>query len=126
MDLVKALSWMCQFLLAYFFFRSAYRKVTGYERVKNEFLGWGYPFPGQVTFFLIAVWILGATALLVPLWAGFSAAVLLVFMLVAFTTLLIHGEYRRLVEPLQPIVLLLIVIALRRNDLSDAINRLIG
>lgn len=75
-----------------------------------EFSGWGYPYPDQVTFFLIAVWILCATGLLVPLLVGLAALVLLVFMFIAFGTLVIHGEYRRLCEPSVPIGLLIIVI----------------
>jgi len=126
MDIINALAWVSQFLLAYFFFRSAYRKVTGYERVSAEFLRWGYPFPGQVTFLLIAVWILGGTAILVPAWAGIAAAVLLTFLIVAVATLLFHGEFRRLIEPGRPIVLLLFVIAVRSDEILDVIYQLRG
>ena len=112
---------MCQIYLAYFFFRSAYRKVLGYERVKAEFFAWGYPFPGQVTVFLIVIWIIGGTALLIPVSAGISALVLLAFMTVAFVTLLVHGEYRRLVEPARPIALLMIIVALRFYEIADTV-----
>jgi len=115
MDTFSLISWICQLYLAYFFFRSAYRKVTGYERVKAEFLGWGYPFPGQITYFLIAVWVLGATAILIPSVSALAAGVLLVFMIVAFANLLIHGEYKRLVEPAVPIVLLVFVLVTKSN-----------
>ena len=126
MDFTDGISWVCQLSLAYLFFRSAYRKVTRFERVSAEFIRWGYPFPGQVIFFLIVVWILGATAILIPVWAGVAAAVLLPFMIVAFLTLLFHGEFRRLVEPSLPIALLLFVIALHGNEILDAIYRLRG
>jgi uncharacterized membrane protein YphA (DoxX/SURF4 family) len=112
--------------LAFFFIRSAYRKVKGYERVTAEFLQWGYPFPGQVTFFLIAVWILGSTALLIPETTGFAAVALLAFMAVAFATLVVHGEYRRLVEPSVPIVLLVIIIAIHQQELAEAFNQTVG
>ena len=122
MEPINALAWVCQLYLAFFFIRSAYRKVTGYERVSAEFLHWGYPFPGQVTFFLIAVWILGATALLIPAWSGLAAVSLLAFMLVAFATLLINGEFRRLVEPARPIVLLLFVVAVRSDEMLERLQ----
>jgi uncharacterized membrane protein YphA (DoxX/SURF4 family) len=122
MDIFNLISWACQLYLAYFFFRSAYRKVTGYERVRAEFLGWGYPFPGRITFFLIIVWILGATAILVPSLSGLAAGVLLTFMIVAFVTLLIHGEYIRLVEPAVPIVLLVFVLVTQGDQIFDFVN----
>ncbi len=122
MDIFKLILWICQLYLAYFFFRSAYRKVVGYERVRAEFLGWGYPFPGRITFFLIVVWILGATAILVPSLSGLAAGVLLAFMIVAFATLLIHSEYKRLIEPTVPIVLLIFVFVMHRNQAFDLVN----
>ena len=121
---VNLLSWLCQCYLAYLFFRSAYKKVTQFESVKAEFLRWGYPFPGQVTFFLIAIWILSAISILVPMLAGFAAVVLLAFMIVAFITLLVHGEIHRLAEPARPIVLSLFVIAVRSNEMVEIINQL--
>ena len=122
MTIFDLVLWICQLYLAYFFFRSAYRKVTGYERVRAEFLGWGYPFPGRITFFLIIVWVLGATAILIPSLSGFAAGVLLAFMIVAFATLLIHGEYIRLVEPTVPIVLLAFVFVTQRNQVFELVN----
>jgi uncharacterized membrane protein YphA (DoxX/SURF4 family) len=122
MEIFDLISWIFQLYLAYFFFRSAYRKVTGFDRVTAEFLGWGYPFPGRITFFLIIVWILGATAILIPFLSGPAAGVLLAFMIVAFATLLIHGEYIRLVEPTVPIVLLVFVFVMQRNQVFDLVN----
>lgn len=124
MEIANILSWMCQFYLAFFFFRSAYRKITKFERVSDEFLRWGYPFPGQITCLLIAVWILGATVLLIPGSTVLAAAALLAFMTVAFATLLIHREYRRLVEPAVPIVLLVFIIAVHRQELIDTFSQL--
>ncbi len=107
---VEVISWACQFYLAFFFVRSAYRKTTRFERVKAEFEGWGYPFPGLIARLLSIIWCVCATAMLFPATAVLSATVLLAFMIAAFATLFIHGEYRRLVEPAIPIVLLLVVI----------------
>jgi uncharacterized membrane protein YphA (DoxX/SURF4 family) len=118
--------WACQIYLAYLFYRSAYRKITGYARVTTEFQGWGYPFPGQITFSLICVWILCATALFVPMWSGPSAIVLLVFMIAAFTTLVVHREYKRLVEPARPIALSMFIIFARQNEIIAAYGQLMS
>ncbi len=114
--------WLCQLYAAKIFLVSAYRKTTGFQRVTAEFARWGYPFPDKVTFFLIVVWILGTFHLLIPDWSGLAAFALLPFMLVAFATLLAHGEFRRLREPAVPIVLLSIV-AYARLDASMAMLR---
>jgi uncharacterized membrane protein YphA (DoxX/SURF4 family) len=123
---IEPLVWGCQFYLAFLFYRSAYRKVTGYARVTDEFQRWGYPFPGLVTFFLICVWILCATAQLFPTWSAPSAIVLLVFMIAAFTTLVIHREFKRLVEPARPIALSAFIIYARSNELIDIFELLRG
>ena len=73
---------------------------------------------------MVGVWILAGTSLLVPPLAASAALVLLLFMLVAFATLLVHGEIRRLVEPGVPIMLLTAVIALRFDDFMTVIQLL--
>jgi len=123
-DAAILISWICQVYLAFFFFRSAYRKTICFTHVADEFKRWGYPYPGQVTRFLIGVWILAGTSLLIPPLAASAALVLLLFMLVAFATLLVHGEIRRLVEPGVPIVLLTAVIALRFDEFMNVIQLL--
>ncbi len=119
---ISALSWLCQVLLAFLFFRSAYRKVKNFPRVSDEFKGWGYPFPDLVTRFLTGVWIVSATAVLVPAWAGLAAMVLLAFMIVAFATLVVHREFRRLVEPARPILLSSFVIWARSEEIGELIG----
>ena len=120
------LTWACQIYLAFLFYRSAYRKVTGYARVTDEFRRWGYPFPGQVTFFLICVWILCATALFIPILSGPSAIVLLVFMIFAAGTLVVHREFKRLVEPARPILLSMFTIFARSNEMFEMYSQLMG
>ena len=122
MDAVILISWICQVYLAFFFLRSAYRKTIHFTRVADEFKRWGYPFPGQVTIFLVGMWIFAGSSLLIPPLAASAALLLLLFMLVAFATLLVHGEIRRLVEPGVPIVLLTVVIALRFDELMNVIQ----
>jgi uncharacterized membrane protein YphA (DoxX/SURF4 family) len=103
------LLWLVQLYLAGFFLRSAYRKTINFEKVSDEFRRWGYPFPRKVTFFLIILWTLFAPLLLFPSVVGGAAMVLLMFMIVAFFTLVVHKEWRRLIEPAIPIILLCIV-----------------
>lgn len=114
------ISLICRLYLAWFFLRSAYRKVKSFDHISAEFQGWGYPFPRQVTFFLIAVWLWSAPALLIPISVGPAAIVLLAIMLVAAATLLFHGEYRRMIEPAVPIALLAIVAALHLQEITIA------
>lgn len=117
MSIAFFISWACQLILIYFFLRSAFRKARGFERVSAEFQGWGYPFPDQITFFLIGVWILCSAAFLVPESVGISAVILMGFMIVACVTLIVNGEFRRLVEPARPIILLAIVIGVRWHEI---------
>ena len=111
MAIADIISWVFQVYLAIFFARSAYRKVTGFERVRAEFQGWGYPFPGVVTGFLISVWIVCSVAILIPSFVTATAIVLLGFMFVAFLTLAKSGEFTRLIEPARPIAAILVVLA---------------
>jgi len=110
------ISWMCQLYLAFFFLRSAYRKTINFEKVSVEFQGWGYPFPGFITRLLSLVWVICGIALLVPATSWLAAVVLMAFMIVACATLVWHREFRRLIEPAVPMLLLAIVIWVRRQD----------
>jgi uncharacterized membrane protein YphA (DoxX/SURF4 family) len=102
--------WVFQLYLVGFFLRSAYRKTVNFEKVSDEFRRWGYPFPRKVTFFLIILWIVCAPLLLIPAVVSGAAMVLLMFMIVAFFTLVVHKEWRRLKEPSIPIILLTLVV----------------
>ncbi len=113
MALADVISWAFQLYLASFFARSAYRKITGFERVRAEFPGWGYPLPGVVTGFLASVWIVCAVTILVPPLVTQTAVVLFGFMIIAFLTLLRNGEFSRLIEPTRPIFGILVVLAMK-------------
>ncbi len=121
MTLADIASWICQLYLAFFFARSAYRKVKNFERVSTEFRDWDYPLPEFVTGFLVCVWIVCTVTILIPFLAGITSVVLLVFMVIASATLLVHGEIRRLTEPAIPILLLLVIIMLRHAEIADMI-----
>ncbi|MCC7038932.1 MAG: DoxX family protein [Burkholderiales bacterium] len=112
-SILAVVVWSCQIYAAKIFFVSAYRKTTRFQRVTDEFRRWGYPVPEKIAFFLIVIWIHGALYLLIPSFSGLAALALLPFMLVAFATLLVHGEFRRLREPAVPIALLSIVAYIR-------------
>ena len=94
--------------------------------MRAEFAGWGYPLPGQITVFLIIVWIICASALLVPGWSGVAAVALLPFMIVAISTLARHREFRRMIEPARPIAALIIVISIRWNEVQDLIEKFVS
>ncbi|MCP4071618.1 MAG: DoxX family membrane protein [Hyphomicrobiales bacterium] len=121
MTFTDIVSWICQLYLAFFFARSAYRKVKNFERVSTEFRDWGYPLPEFVTGFLVCVWIVCSVTILIPSLAGITSVVLLVFMMIASATLLVHGEIRRLIEPAIPILLLLVIIMLRHAQIADIV-----
>ncbi len=108
-SLITTVAWISQLYAAKILIVSAYRKSSGFQRVTDEFLHWGYPYPDKIVFFLIVVWVLGAFFLLIPTLAGAAAVALLPFMLAAFCTLMAHKEFRRLREPALPIVLLSVV-----------------
>ncbi len=113
MKVAEITSLLLQIYLAFFFARSAYRKITGFERVRVEFQGWGYPFPGVVTGFLAAIWIVCAVTILIPSFVVVTAVVLLGFMTGAFLTLIRSGEFSRLIEPARPILAILVVLAVQ-------------
>ncbi len=118
MEVKLILLWAGQLYLAFFFLRSAYRKTVNFERVSAEFARWGYPHPGLTTRFLSIVWVACSVLLLIPATVGFSALVLLGFMIIAFATLWNHGEYHRLHEPAVPMILLLFILVIRFDEIS--------
>ncbi len=122
MQITLILLWAAQLYLVFFFLRSAYRKTVNFERVSAEFARWGYPHPGLITRFLSLVWVVGSVLLLIPSTAVFSALLLLGFMIIAFATLWVHGEYRRLIEPAVPIMLLVFIVAVRFDEVAQSIE----
>lgn len=115
---VNIVLWLFKLYLVWFFLRSAYRKTVNFKNRSEEFRRWGYPYPRMVTSFLIMVWTGCAPFLLIPSVASGAAMILLVFMIVAFFTLVINKEWHRLKEPAVPILLLTIVAFGNYSDLS--------
>ncbi len=122
MQITLILLWAAQLYLVFFFLRSAYRKTVNFERVSAEFARWGYPYPGLITRFLSLVWVVCSVFLLIPATAIYSALALLGFMITAFATLWVHGEYRRLIEPAVPIMLLVFIVIIRFNEVTQSIE----
>jgi len=105
--------WICQALLALLFVFAGSAKFTGplWERM---FARWGYP----DHFYLVigAVEVAAGLALLVPRLAASAAAILIVVMIGAGATHVLHNEQRRLPEIAVLIVMLGLVAYGRRAD----------
>ena len=104
-------AWIAQILSAVIVFGAALGKLLGTPGWIERFRNWSYP----DGFYLVigVLELLGVIVLLVPRFAGRAAAGLLVIMLGAFLTHLIHGEGLAVVRPLIVIVLLVAVLWLR-------------
>ena len=114
-------AWIAQILSAGIVFGAALGKLRGTPGWIERFRNWGYP----EDFYLVigVLELLGVIALLVPRFAGRAAAGLLVIMLGAFLTHLIHGEGLAVVRPLSVIVLLVAVLWLRGFAFRERIRR---
>ena len=85
--------WILQILLAALFLLSALPKLTGNPGIIGRFRDWGYP----DNFYLLVggVELLGAVALLSPRVAAYGASALVIIMIGASFTHLLHAEYPR-------------------------------
>lgn len=99
--------WILQILLAGLFLLSALPKLTGNPGIVGRFRDWGYP----DHFYLLVggVELLGAVALLIPRVVAYGAAALVVIMIGASATHLLHAEYSRVVFTGSLLVLLVLV-----------------
>lgn len=117
-------------LLVAFFFRSAYRKFVYFNKVSDEFRRWNYPFPKQITVFLIVVWVVVSPLLLPDETAWIGAAILSIFMGCAWGTLLLHREWVRLWQPTVPLLLLACILVASPTGIAkpvlDFLSRLRG
>jgi len=111
MNRFKAIcGWVLQVLLAAFFALQGIVKLRGSTGWITRFRAWGYP----DHFYLVVgfVELLAAILLLIPRLANWGALILLVVMIGAVATLLIHHEHG-LAVPVVPGILLAIVLYLR-------------
>jgi|SRR5215813_5443453 len=107
-----AISWVVQILLAIFFLLAASGKLISRPQWIEMFRNWGFP----EKFYLIVggLEVLGAVGLLIPWLTGYAAVGLIVLMIGAAATHLIHGEGLQVLRPLILIVFLALVVYLRR------------
>ena len=110
MKLKLILVWVLRFLLAAFFALQGIVKLRGSAGWVTRFRGWGYP-----DHFYVAVGLaelLGAIALLIPRFSRFGALLLVVVMIGATATHVVHRE-PQVVTTIILLVLLATVLALR-------------
>ena len=83
--------WLFQILFAFLFVVNGWGKMFGRSEMwAGRFEGWGYP--DGFSYLIGGLEVLGGVALLVPLAAGIGAAGLIVIMVGAFFTHVLHGE----------------------------------
>jgi uncharacterized membrane protein YphA (DoxX/SURF4 family) len=104
--------WAVQILLATFYLLAAYGKLTSRPQWIELFRSWGFP----DKFYLVigALEVLGAIGLLIPRTAGYAAAGLILLMIGAALTHLIHGDGLQVLRPLIFMVFLAFVLYRRR------------
>jgi len=108
----RAISWVVQILLAIFFVLAASGKLMSRPQWIEMFRNWGFP----DKFYLVVggLEVLGAVGLLIPRLTEYAAVGLIVLMIGAVATHLIHGEGLHVLRPLIFIVFLALVVYLRR------------
>ena len=106
------ISWIVQILLATFYVLAASGKLMSRPQVIEMFRNWGFP----DKFYLVigALELVGAIGLLIPRIAGYAAAGLILLMIGAALTNLIHGDGLQVLRPLIFMVFLALVVYLRR------------
>jgi putative oxidoreductase len=111
--LARVALWFCQAMLALMFLFVGAAKFTG-PMWQRMFARWGYP----DHFYLVigAVEVAAGLALLVPRLASPAALVLVVIMVGAGVTHVIHGEHQRLTQIVVTLLLLGVVAYGRRAE----------
>ena len=104
--------WIVQILLAAFYVLAASGKLMSRPQWIEMFRNWGFP----DKFYLVigALELVGAIGLLIPRTAGYAAAGLILLMIGAALTNLIHGDGLQVLRPLIFMVFLTLVVYLRR------------
>lgn len=107
--------WIIQFLLAGLFIMSSLSKLMSDPEVVANFSRWGMP---DNFYLLIGILeLLGAAGLLIPRLAGPAAAGLILIMVGALITHLVHGEMGMAIVPLV-VMLFLGVVVYTRDPLN--------
>ncbi|MGE3466659.1 MAG: DoxX family protein [Pyrinomonadaceae bacterium] len=113
-------SWIIQILIAVMFLMMGGQKLMGEAEVTANFARWGFPSFMQyiIGFFEVA----GAIGLLIPRLAGLAASGLILIMMGALGTHLMHGEFDMAPVPVA-VSLLLGIVAYVRSPLAIFGNR---
>ena len=109
--------WVLQLLLAALFAIQGIMKLSGSATWISRFRAWGYP--DRFYFVVGLAELLGAVLLLIPRLAKFGAVMLIVVMVGATATHLIHRE-RQIMTTVILATLLAIVLYMRRGTVTKA------
>jgi len=92
--------WVCAVFLAATFIAIGMSKLWGGAAIRwsGRFEHWGYPPHAQYVVGVLEI--IGGVAMLIPRWRQVGAAILVVLMIGALCTHLLHGEFSRVVPPL--------------------------
>ncbi|CAN5353966.1 hypothetical protein BH20ACI2_BH20ACI2_24760 [soil metagenome] len=107
-------SWIIQVLIAGLFLMMGSQKLMGEAEMTANFVKWGMP--GFMLYVIGTLEVLGAIGLFIPRLAGIAATGLILLMVGALFTHLIHGEYGMALMPVA-VMAMLAVVAYLRNPL---------
>ncbi len=122
MDRVKSIAvWALHVLLSAMFVIQGISKLLSSSSWVSRFKGWGYP----DSFYLVigVIEVVSAILLLIPKLAGFGSLILIIVMVGASVTHLIHGE-PQIITTLVLTALLSIVAYLRRSNFTQLRTKL--
>ncbi len=104
--------WVLQFLIAVLFVAFGWAKLTSRPEMVAEFARYGYP----NRFYLLvgAAECLGGVLLVLSRLHSYGAALLMVIMLGALPTHLLHGEFKNAIVPAVLLILLTLIAVVRR------------
>jgi len=104
-------SWIIQVLIAGLFLMMGSQKLMGEAEMTANFVKWGMP--GFMLYVIGTLEVLGAIGLFIPRLAGLAATGLILLMVGALFTHLIHGEYGIALMPVAVMAMLAVVVYLR-------------
>ncbi|MGD9629634.1 MAG: DoxX family protein [Pyrinomonadaceae bacterium] len=105
------ISWIIQILIAALFLMMGGQKLMGEAEVTANFARWG--FPSFMQYIIGFFEVLGAVGLLIPRLAGLAATGLILILIGALATHLMHSEFGMAPVPVAVMILLGVVVYLR-------------
>lgn len=112
----RILTWILQVLMGLEFLIAGQAKFTAAEIWAKQFNGWGFP----EHFYLVigALEVIGAVLIFIPKYASKAALGLVVIMLGATVTHVVHGEWDRIIFTLIIAGILVAVYVLRKEEMN--------